>query len=82
MLFLVPEIALTTQLIQRLELHFGAYMSVYHSRFTTRERTETWLDVLGAPLHKKRKPEGRPFGGRTAFCNFLAFYRIEIGFGR
>lgn len=46
-LFLVPEIALTTQLIQRLDLHFKQFLQVYHSRFTTRERTETWLEVLG-----------------------------------
>ena len=46
-LFLVPEIALTTQLIQRLSHHFAAFLHVYHSRFTRRERTETWLEVLG-----------------------------------
>lgn len=46
-LFLVPEIALTTQLIQRLEVHFKRFLQVYHSRYTTRERTETWLEVLG-----------------------------------
>lgn len=47
-LFLVPEIALTTQLIGRLRKHFDAYISVYHSRFTARERTETWHETLGA----------------------------------
>lgn len=46
-LFLVPEIALTTQLIQRLSQHFEAFLHVYHSRFTRREQTETWLEVLG-----------------------------------
>ena len=46
-LFLVPEIALTTQLIQRLSHHFSAFLHVYHSRFTRREQTETWLEVLG-----------------------------------
>lgn len=46
-LFLVPEIALTTQLIQRLSHHFAAFLHVYHSRFTTLEQTETWLKVLG-----------------------------------
>jgi len=46
-LFLVPEIALTTQLIQRLSHHFAAFLHVYHSRFTRREQTETWLEVLG-----------------------------------
>ena len=48
-LFLVPEIALTTQLIQRMSIHFERFMHVYHSRFTTREQTETWLKVLGKP---------------------------------
>ena len=46
-LFLVPEIALTTQLIQRLSHHFAAFLHVYHSRFTRREQTDTWLEVLG-----------------------------------
>lgn len=46
-LFLVPEIALTTQLIQRLSHHFAAFLHVYHSRFTRHEQTETWLEVLG-----------------------------------
>lgn len=45
-LFLVPEIALTAQLIQRLAVHFGGFLSVYHSRFNTRERTDTWFEVL------------------------------------
>ncbi len=52
-LFLVPEIALTTQLIQRMAIHFERYMHVYHSRFTTREQTETWLSVLGKPGAQK-----------------------------
>ena len=45
-LFLVPEIALTTQLIERLRRFFGDVVHVYHSRFSDRERTETWLQVL------------------------------------
>jgi primosomal protein N' (replication factor Y) len=77
-LFLVPEIALTTQLIQRLERYFGEFMSVYHSRFTTRERTETWLDVLGAPKHKKRKLRGGRLivGPRSAI--FLPFKALKL----
>ena len=46
-LFLVPEIALTTQLIVRLQRFFGEKVRVYHSRFNSSERTETWLKVLG-----------------------------------
>ena len=45
-LFLVPEIALTTQLITRLQKFFGQKVLVYHSRFNSSERTETWLKVL------------------------------------
>jgi primosomal protein N' (replication factor Y) len=45
-LFLVPEIALTTQLIGRLQRFFGDKVRVYHSRFNASERTETWLKVL------------------------------------
>lgn len=44
-LYLVPEIALTTQLIQRLEHNFGEKCLVYHSRFSDRERVETWLGL-------------------------------------
>ena len=60
-LFLVPEIALTAQLIQRLEVHFSAFLSVYHSRFNTRERTDTWFEVL---RQGKRTAGGVRQGGR------------------
>ena len=45
-LFLLPEIALTTQLIQRLSYYFGAQVGVYHSRFNQNERIEIWNKVL------------------------------------
>ena len=44
-LYLLPEIALTTQLIQRLQRYFGDNVVVYHSRFSSRERAETWLKL-------------------------------------
>ena len=47
-LFLVPEIALTTQLIERLKLVFGSYLVVYHSRFSANERVEAWYRVLNS----------------------------------
>jgi primosomal protein N' (replication factor Y) len=46
-LFLIPEIALTTQLISRLRGVFGEIVGVYHSRFSENERVETWYNVLG-----------------------------------
>lgn len=45
-LFLLPEIALTTQLIQRLSKYFGKQIGVYHSRFNQNERVEIWNKVL------------------------------------
>ncbi len=45
-LFLLPEIALTTQLIQRLSAYFGEQVGVYHSRFNQNERVEIWNKVL------------------------------------
>ncbi len=45
-LYLVPEIALTTQLITRLRAVFGEKVGVYHSRFSENERVEIWNNVL------------------------------------
>ncbi len=44
-LYLIPEIALTTQLIERLSAVFGTAVGVYHSRFNTHARTELWHQV-------------------------------------
>ena len=45
-LYMLPEIALTTQLISRLQKYFGERISVYHSKFTVNERTEVWNNLL------------------------------------
>lgn len=45
-LYLVPEIALTTQLTSRLKRVFGNRLGVYHSRFSDNERVEIWNNVL------------------------------------
>lgn len=45
-LFLLPEIALTAQLINRLRRFFGDKVGVYHSRFSVGERTEVWRRTL------------------------------------
>jgi primosomal protein N' (replication factor Y) (superfamily II helicase) len=44
-LYMLPEIALTTQIITRLKKHFGAVTGVYHSRFNDAERVEIWKKV-------------------------------------
>jgi primosomal protein N' (replication factor Y) (superfamily II helicase) len=45
-LYLLPEIALTSQMIERLQAVFGATAGVYHSRFNDSERVEIWNKVL------------------------------------
>lgn len=44
-LYLLPEIALTVQIIDRLRRYFGKKVGVYHSHFTDSERIETWNRV-------------------------------------
>jgi len=46
-LYMLPEIALTTQIIMRLQKHFGAVTGVYHSRFSDQEKVEIWKRVSG-----------------------------------
>ncbi len=53
-LFLLPEIALTTQLIQRLKKFFGDLVGIYHSRFNQNERVEIWNKVLENAPHRYR----------------------------
>lgn len=45
-LYLLPEIALTTQITNRLKTVFGNKLAVYHSKFNDNERAETWKKLL------------------------------------
>ena len=45
-LYLLPEIALTTQLVSRLTAHFGNQVAVFHSKYSNNERVEVWNQVL------------------------------------
>ncbi len=49
-LFLLPEIALTAQITERLKLYFGDQLGVYHSKFNDNERAEVWYKVLNGEL--------------------------------
>jgi primosomal protein N' (replication factor Y) len=44
-LYLLPEIALTSQMIRRLQLHFGGNIAIYHSKFNNNERVELWNKI-------------------------------------
>lgn len=47
-LYLLPEIALTTQLVSRLTKHFGNKVAVFHSKYSNNERVEVWHQVLNS----------------------------------
>lgn len=69
-LYLVPEIALTTQLTGRLQSVFGAQVVVYHSKFTDNERVDIWRRLLR---------DGSPcvvIGARSSV--FLPFHRLGL----
>jgi len=67
-LYLLPEIALTTQITGRLEKIFGDQIAIYHSRFSNNERVEMWNSVL----------KGKPvvLGARSAL--FLPFRKLGL----
>jgi primosomal protein N' (replication factor Y) len=45
-LYLLPEIALTTQIVVRLKKVFGDKMGIYHSKFSDNERVEVWKGIV------------------------------------
>jgi primosomal protein N' (replication factor Y) len=70
-LYLLPEIALTTQLIERLQYYFGEYLSVFHSKYSMNERVEVWNNVL----ENKQKAQ-LILGARSSM--FLPFSNIGL----
>jgi len=71
-LYLLPEIALTTQIITRLRKYFGNRIGVYHSKFSPNERVEIWNDVLNQKFNKY----DIILGARSAI--FLPFQRLDL----
>ncbi|MCF8258454.1 MAG: primosomal protein N' [Flavobacteriales bacterium] len=69
-LYLLPEIALTTQIISRLRKHFGERVGVYHSRISDNERVEVWKKQMGP------QPYEILLGARSAM--FLPFQSLGL----
>jgi primosomal protein N' (replication factor Y) (superfamily II helicase) len=69
-LYLLPEIALTTQIISRLRKHFGERVGVYHSRISDNERVEVWKKQMGP------EPYDILLGARSAM--FLPFQKLGL----
>lgn len=70
-LYLLPEIALTTQLVTRLQNYFGEKVAVFHSRYSAHERVEVWYNVL------QNLPKAQIIlGARSSI--FLPFYNLGL----
>ena len=75
-LYLLPEIALTTQIISRLRKYFGDRVGVYHSRYSKDERAEVWNHLLGYRLSENRNKYDIILGPRSAM--FLPFDQLGL----
>ena len=69
-LYLLPEIALTVQMMQRLQRIFGDKLGIYHSRYSDAERVEIWQKQLS------QNPYGVILGARSAV--FLPFQHLGL----
>ena len=69
-LYLLPEIALTVQIMQRLQHVFGRRLGIYHSKYSDAERVEIWQKQLSA------SPYDVILGARSAV--FLPFQRLGL----
>ena len=70
-LFIMPEISLTIQMVSRLKKVFGKYISVYHSKFSNQERFEVWNNVI-----KKNEKARIIVGARSSI--FLPFKNLKL----
>ena len=69
-LYLLPEIALTTQITERLKRVFGSRLGIYHSKFPDAERVEVWQKQLS------ERPYDIILGVRSSV--FLPFQRLGL----
>ena len=69
-LYLLPEIALTVQITERLKAVFGNRLGIYHSKYSDAERVEIWQKQLSA------QPYDVILGARSAV--FLPFQRLGL----
>lgn len=58
-LYLLPEIALTEQIINRLKKYFGDRVGVYHSRYDNNERVEIWQQVMNFRSQRVNESTGQ-----------------------
>jgi primosomal protein N' (replication factor Y) len=75
-LYLLPEIALTTQIINRLRKYFGDEVGIYHSRYNRNERAEVWNNIADRDEDEMRAAYRIILGPRSAI--FLPFTNLGL----
>lgn len=75
-LYLLPEIALTTQIINRLRKYFGDKAGVYHSKYNENEKAEIWYKVLNNDIIDKDSKYQIILGARSAV--FMPFSNLGL----
>ncbi len=75
-LYMLPEIALTTQIINRLRKYFGDDVGVYHSRYSQNERAEVWNNISGRDDDKIRSEFKIILGPRSSL--FLPYDNLGL----
>lgn len=70
-LFLLPEISITSQMVVRFQAYFGSLVQVYHSKFSLNERTEVWRNVYEGADNAKVI-----IGARSSL--FLPFKNLDL----
>lgn len=75
-LYLIPEIALTTQVTERIKKYFGDKLGVYHSRFNENERVEIWNSILKSRFQVSNPKFQIILGARSAL--FLPFSNLGL----
>jgi primosomal protein N' (replication factor Y) len=75
-LYMLPEIALTTQIINRLRKYFGDEVGVYHSRYNQNERAEVWNNVANRDDDDVHKKYSIIIGPRSSL--FLPFNNLGL----
>ena len=68
-LYMLPEIALTAQMIRRLKQYFGGKIAIYHSKFNPNERVEIWNKVKSGEIKIV-------LGARSAL--FLPYHNLSL----
>jgi primosomal protein N' (replication factor Y) len=78
-LYLLPEIALTTQVVMRIKKYFGDQLGVYHSRFNENERVEIWNLIIKNGISSKSQAQSPKPQGNSQDAQVPPLWGCQVG---